>query len=87
MYCRSEAGHVRRRSLLALALPVPGQQMVNALGRVICRTAAAQNMHALPHPRSPLLIRFFVHRHTNDSFQFAVSFYHAILDGWCVAVF
>ncbi len=32
------------------------------------------------------LIRFHVHRRSPDSFQFTLSFHHAILDGWSVAV-
>jgi amino acid adenylation domain-containing protein/non-ribosomal peptide synthase protein (TIGR01720 family) len=33
----------------------------------------------------PPLIRFHIHRRTEDSFQFTLSFHHAILDGWSVA--
>ncbi|HVG19449.1 MAG TPA: amino acid adenylation domain-containing protein, partial [Blastocatellia bacterium] len=34
--------------------------------------------------RAPL-IRFYVHRRGEQSFQFSVSFHHAILDGWSLA--
>lgn len=34
--------------------------------------------------RAPL-ISFELHRRTNESFQFTVSFHHAILDGWSLA--
>ena len=34
--------------------------------------------------RAPLL-RFHAHRRTDDSFQFTMSFHHAILDGWSAA--
>src|SRR6185369_17360075 len=34
--------------------------------------------------RTPLL-RFQIHRRTDESFQFTLSFHHAILDGWSVA--
>jgi amino acid adenylation domain-containing protein len=33
----------------------------------------------------PPLLRFFVHRCTEETFYFTVSFHHAILDGWSVA--
>ncbi|MEH2001260.1 MAG: amino acid adenylation domain-containing protein [Nostoc sp.] len=33
----------------------------------------------------PPLVRFFVHRRTEDTFNLALSFHHAILDGWSVA--
>ncbi|MBD2438978.1 non-ribosomal peptide synthase/polyketide synthase [Nostoc sp. FACHB-110] len=33
----------------------------------------------------PPLIRFFVHRRTQESFNLTLSFHHAILDGWSVA--
>jgi natural product biosynthesis luciferase-like monooxygenase protein/amino acid adenylation domain-containing protein len=32
------------------------------------------------------LLRFFIHRRTDDSFQLIMSFHHAILDGWSVAL-
>ncbi|WP_099965240.1 non-ribosomal peptide synthetase [Streptomyces sp. JV178] len=31
---------------------------------------------------APTLMRFFVHRESDDSFHFSVSFHHAIIDGW-----
>ena len=34
---------------------------------------------------APPLLRFHAHRRAADSFQFSVSFHHAILDGWSVA--
>ncbi|PYX84386.1 MAG: hypothetical protein DMG70_06535, partial [Acidobacteria bacterium] len=34
---------------------------------------------------APPLLRFYYHRRTEDSFQFTISFHHAILDGWSVA--
>ncbi|MFN6438443.1 MAG: amino acid adenylation domain-containing protein, partial [Nostoc sp. DedSLP01] len=33
----------------------------------------------------PPLLRFFVHRRTQETFNLTVSFHHAILDGWSVA--
>ncbi|WP_375466723.1 amino acid adenylation domain-containing protein [uncultured Nostoc sp.] len=33
----------------------------------------------------PPLVRFFVHRRTQEAFNLTVSFHHAILDGWSVA--
>ena len=33
----------------------------------------------------PPLVRFFVHRRTQETFNLALSFHHAILDGWSVA--
>ncbi|MEH2220692.1 MAG: amino acid adenylation domain-containing protein [Nostoc sp.] len=33
----------------------------------------------------PPLVRFFVHRRTQETFNLTVSFHHAILDGWSVA--
>ncbi len=33
----------------------------------------------------PPLLRFQVHRRTDETFQFTMSFHHAILDGWSVA--
>ena len=35
--------------------------------------------------KSAPLLRFHVHRRTEESFQFTLSFHHAILDGWSVA--
>ena len=35
---------------------------------------------------SPPLVHFYVHQRTDASFQFTVSFHHAVLDGWSVAV-
>jgi amino acid adenylation domain-containing protein len=34
---------------------------------------------------SPSLVRFVLHLRSNRTFQFTVSFHHAILDGWSVA--
>jgi surfactin family lipopeptide synthetase A len=34
---------------------------------------------------APTLMRFFVHRESDDSFHFSVSFHHAIIDGWSFA--
>jgi len=36
-------------------------------------------------PGSAPLLRVQVHRRTDDTFQFSVSFHHAILDGWSLA--
>ncbi|MBR8837984.1 MAG: amino acid adenylation domain-containing protein [Stigonema ocellatum SAG 48.90 = DSM 106950] len=33
----------------------------------------------------PPLVRFFVHRRTQETFNLALSFHHVILDGWSVA--
>jgi amino acid adenylation domain-containing protein len=33
----------------------------------------------------PPLVRFHVHRRSDDSFQLTLSFHHALLDGWSVA--
>ena len=33
----------------------------------------------------PPLLRFHIHRRTDDSYQFSLSLHHAILDGWSVA--
>ncbi|WP_442935876.1 amino acid adenylation domain-containing protein [Nostoc sp.] len=33
----------------------------------------------------PPLVRFFVHRRTQETFNLTLSFHHAILDGWSVA--
>ncbi len=33
----------------------------------------------------PPLLRFHVHRRSDDTFQFGLSFHHAILDGWSTA--
>ncbi len=32
------------------------------------------------------LLRFYAHRRSEDSFQFTLTFHHAIMDGWSVAV-
>ena len=33
----------------------------------------------------PQLLRFHVHRRSDEAFQFTLSFHHSILDGWSVA--
>ncbi|MBW4647068.1 MAG: amino acid adenylation domain-containing protein [Goleter apudmare HA4340-LM2] len=35
--------------------------------------------------KNPPLLRFQIHRRTEETFQFTLSFHHAILDGWSVA--
>jgi len=34
----------------------------------------------------PPLLRFYVHRRSDEAFQFTLSFHHSILDGWSVAM-
>ena len=36
---------------------------------------------------TPPLLRIFLHRRSSESFQYSLSFHHAILDGWSVASF
>jgi hypothetical protein len=45
---------------------------------------AAEKRHHLDWRKAPLL-RFQIARRDDESFQFAVSFHHAILDGWSLA--
>jgi amino acid adenylation domain-containing protein len=33
----------------------------------------------------PPLVRFHIHRRSNESFQFTLSFHHSVLDGWSAA--
>jgi amino acid adenylation domain-containing protein len=35
----------------------------------------------------PPLLRFYVHRYTDETFQLTLSFHHAIFDGWSLASF
>jgi amino acid adenylation domain-containing protein len=56
-------------------LPTPAQQGELAAWK------AEEKRRGFAPDRLPLL-RFVVHRRTDETFQFALSFHHAVLDGW-----
>lgn len=53
--------------------------------RLIERLIKIEQQHNFDLATAPLL-RFFIHRRTEDTFQLILSFHHAILDGWSVAL-